>query len=168
MDWSHARFRLPSAGWIRGRAAGAVRGVHANFKPIVCRLYGPRRPKIPSRPMRSAVRDCSRLWRKQPVKVNGGNENRGRPVGARQIALNHLNIERQFIAIDLRRFEDDNNITYRCAVFTQDRHGRIRWVLAKAVALRPFVQHGRSKRVPRRSHRPVGENDTNSAKHPSA
>src|SRR5439155_8852539 len=80
-------------------------------------------------------------------------------IAAGEVAFQGLNVEGQFIAFKLWRFQHDDSVLHG-TVLAEDRDGRVRWVLGKAVVTRAPVRDDiRGELVAGRSYRTIGEDD---------
>src|SRR5262249_26643225 len=114
---------------------------------------------IPGRASRGTARDAGkRQWR--PGHADDVDENGSGSVGARQVSLQNLHVERQPIAGQIWGLQDNDRIADSRTVLAEHRNGRVGRILSKAVATsRPFLEQVRSKDVPCRPHRTVSEDD---------
>src|SRR5689334_24300730 len=80
---------------------------------------------IPIGPPRRAAGDPGEGQRREG-HTDDVDENRGRPVGACQVTLQHAHIEGQLVAFEMRAPQLDNDIVGGSAVLAEDGYGGVR------------------------------------------
>ena len=84
----------------------------------------------------------------------------GRPIGFRQTAFQHGDLERQVVAFELGLLQDNNGILDRRSIAVHHGYRRIRRITGEAVvALVPLLDEIGREHVPCRPHRAIGEHD---------
>src|SRR5216683_2631595 len=85
------------------------------------------------------IRDTSSWCCSRYAAPGNSNANRCGTVSAVQVSLKNVDVEREFVAFELRRLQHHHNITNGTALLVEGRYGCVRRIFRKIVTPRPPI-----------------------------